>query len=419
MDTFIAKHNLLADNQYGFRANMSTSFAIIEAVEEITNALESKQIAVGIFIDIKKAFDTVDHNLLLHKLEKYGFRGLVLKWIKSYLTNRRQYVQLGDVCSSEMNIISGVPQGSVLGPKLFILFINDLCSVSQAMKMVLFADDTNIFCSGENLNELLNLATKEMKKIKAWFDCNNLAFNLDKTKIMVFGNNKNELIQFEINGVKVEVVHENRFLGVIIDDKMSWKPHIKQIQNKVSRSLAILNNVKHLLNYKSLHMLYCSLILPYFSYCAEIWGNNYITSIKPLIVLQKRAIRVIHKAGYYDHTHPLFTHSKLLKLKDLVNYLTAQIMHKAQNKMLPNNIQKLFTSRDGGYSLRGQFRFKINITRTRRKQFCISFCGARLWNSISDKIKNSPSIRLFKIQYRSKIFNDYIIINKCGAIVDV
>ncbi len=184
LDKFTDKHKLLSDSQYGFRTNSSTSLALTESIEEITNAIDHKLHSFGVFIDLKKAFDTINHSILISKLERYGIRGLVLHWVKSYLSNRKQFVKLGESSSSCLDIACGVPQGSVLGPKLFILYINDICKVSKTLKLVLFADDTNIFCSGGDLKELLGRITTEMCKLKMWFDRNKLSLNLSKTKFM-------------------------------------------------------------------------------------------------------------------------------------------------------------------------------------------------------------------------------------------
>lgn len=151
------------------------------ALEEITSALDQEKYAIGVFIDLKKAFDTINHSILLCKLEKYGIRGVAGDWLKSYLTGRLQYVKMGHYIYDTLGIACGVPQGSVLGPKLFNVYINDIFNVSQALKLILFADDTNIFYSSDNYNELVTVVNMELKAIKKWMDLNKLSLNIGKT----------------------------------------------------------------------------------------------------------------------------------------------------------------------------------------------------------------------------------------------
>lgn len=205
------------------------------------------------------------------------------------------------------------------------------------------------------------------------------------------------------------MVSQIKFLGVIIDNKLTWKSHIKYVQSKVSKCIAIINKAKYILNYKSLHMLYCSLVLPHFIYCIEVWGNNYKTSLQPLYILQKRAIRNIFKAGYSDHTNILFLNSKLLKLPDLVKFYTGQLMYKARNNTLPVNIQKLFTQREGGYYLRGNDIFKQPTVRTVRKSMCVSVCGVKLWNTLGTHVKQCLNIQLFKTKLKDHFLSSYTI----------
>lgn len=380
LDTFIEKHKLLTDSQYGFRENRSTSLALMELIEEITNCVDNKKYAIGIFIDLKKAFDTINHDILLEKMERYGMRGVGLNWLKSYLLGRQQFVKLGEHKSTLLDITCGVPQGSILGPKLFILYINDICKVSNILKFVLFADDTNIFCSGDNLQLLLEEITSEMNKLKRWFDRNKLSLNLSKTKIMFFGNHKikaNSTVK--IDNVNIERVYEIKFLGVILDHKISWKPHISYVRAKMARSVSILGKSRFILNQRALHILYCSLVLPYLNYCLEIWGNTYKSNLKPLVITQKRAIRIVNNAGYQEHTNSLFLQLNALKFMDMVNFKTAQVMFKARNRLLPVNIQNMFFDREGGYNLRGQLNFRKLLVHTTMKSKCITICGVNLW----------------------------------------
>lgn len=272
-----------------------------------------RQYGVGVFIDLKKVFNTINHDII-NKLERLGIRGLVLDWLSNYLKDRKQFVKLGDYTSDCLDIECGVPQGSVFGPKLFILYINDICKVSDQLKFVFFADDTNIFGFGQNLEQLLDLITSEFGKIKQWFDKNKLSLNLSKTKFMIFDNSKSrQSFQLKIENVEIERVYEMKFLGVIIDDKICLKSHIKYIQTKLSRSISILAKAKHILDCRSLYILYCSLVLPYLMYCVEVWGNTYQSALQSLFILQKRAIRIIHKTGYLEPTNSLFLQSKALK----------------------------------------------------------------------------------------------------------
>uniref|UniRef100_A0A669C5X4 Reverse transcriptase domain-containing protein n=1 Tax=Oreochromis niloticus TaxID=8128 RepID=A0A669C5X4_ORENI len=409
LDKYIEKHNLLSDNQYGFRVKRSTSMAVMELVEGISNAIDNKEYTVGVFIDLKKAFDTIDHSILMNKLERYGIRGIAYKWMKSYLDDRYQYVEINNVKSNQLKVTCGVPQGSVLGPKLFILYINDICSVSKLLKCVLFADDTTLYCSGKDLEQLLTTVEKELNILKNWFDVNKLSLNIKKTKLIIFGTRQMKNVsKIRVNGIEIERVFENKFLGVLIDDKLSWKSHINHVTTKMSKTIAILYKTKHVLNKKSLYTLYCSLLLPYMTYCLEIWGNAYKTNTLPIFKLQKRAIRIINQSNYIEPTNILFINLNTLKFYDLVEYKMAQIMYKAQNNLLCRSIQKLFKVRESQYDLRGTDVFKTNKIRTNIKQRCVSVRGVNLWNSYDNDLKRCSSFSLFKNMFKNRVLEKYI-----------
>ena len=301
----------------------------------------------------------------------------------------------------------GAP-GLSFGPLLFNLYINNICEVSKTVNTVLFADDTNLLCCGDNLEKLLDTVEKELNSMKIWFDENKLTLNLSKTKCIIFGNRPtNTEKKLMINGIELERVSEIKFLGVLIDNKLSWKPHINYIKAKISKSIAILNKTKYLLNKTSLYTLYCSFILPYMTYCVEIWGNTYKTNIHPIFILQKRAIRIIHKTAYREPTNPLFVQLKTLTFLDLIDYKTIQIMFKANNHQLPHGIQELFQLRESKYNLRGTCIFNKPSIRTNTKLHCITTKAVSLWNNCNDELKKCTTISKFQKLFRRKTLNCY------------
>ena len=239
-----------------------------------------------------------------------------------------------------------------------------------------------------------------MSRMKIWFDENILTLNLSKTKFIIFGNRLTDTDKkLMINGIELERVSEIKFLGVVIDNKLSWKPHIKYIKTKISKSLAILNKAKELLNKASLSMLYCSFILPYMTYCVEVWGNTYKTNTYPIFILQKRAIRIIHKTTYREPTNPLFIKLKILKFKDLIDYKTIQIVFRAHNNQLPRNIQELFQLRESTYNFRGISMFSKPLIRTNCKFHCITTQGVILWNNSNNDLKLCKNLLQLKFLF--------------------
>ena len=177
---YIHKNRILTDCQYGFRRQSSTNHAIIELVDKITKAIENNEFTVGIFLDLSKAFDTVNHGILLKKLYFYGIRGKCHAWIKDYLSNRKQIVKYDQIRSSEKTVTCGVPQGSILGPLLFLIYINDLNNSTTKLSTILFADDTNLFCSGKDIYELESIVNTELTRVQEWLTLNQLTLNIKK-----------------------------------------------------------------------------------------------------------------------------------------------------------------------------------------------------------------------------------------------
>ena len=193
LQSFLNQFNILANSQYGFRPNHSTALALSDLTETIADALEQKKYCLGIFIDLKKAFDTVNHKILRKKLEHYGIRGCTLDWLKSYLNNRTQKVVFNDLVSDELTIECGVPQGSILGPLLFLIYINDIFNISDKLNPILFADDSSFICSDKSIDRLKTTTNNELKKLNLWFKLNIMSVNIEKSHYMIFGANKEKI----------------------------------------------------------------------------------------------------------------------------------------------------------------------------------------------------------------------------------
>ena len=228
--SFIKKHNLLYKYQFGFREKHGTDVAVIVLIDKIMSAFNDGEMVLRVFLDFSKAFDTVDHKILLSKLYHYGIRGLALDWFKSYLTDRKQFVSFNGSLSKEDIIKCGVPQGSILGPLLFLLYINDMVNASVILFALLFADDTSVFVSGKNLCSLIEIMNNELGKLAEWMCINKLSLNVKKTKFMLFTIRNVPISDtLYINGETIERVDNFKFLGVLIDAKLTWNDHVQFI----------------------------------------------------------------------------------------------------------------------------------------------------------------------------------------------
>lgn len=290
---YVESNNLIIAQQHGFRAQRSTESAILDFVNDVYLCLEQKSYVVGVFIDLSKAFDTLDHKILLHKLENYGIRGVVLKLFHSYLSNRKQSVFCNNAYSPFKEIVNGVPQGSVLGPLLFLLYINDFINVSDKFNFVIYADDTTLLLKDKNLHSLHTNLISELNKVKLWIKFNKLSLNISKTKYMLFQNRsvKNSIPPVTLNDTVIEHVNYIKFLGITVDDNLNWKRHIDLTCTKLSKVTGVLYRIRHNLTIEAMISIYYTLCYPHLTYCVSVWASTWPTFLNRLNILQNKVIR--------------------------------------------------------------------------------------------------------------------------------
>ena len=407
---FLQFHNVFTNSQFGFRKKHSTIHALLNFVDKVAHTIDEYSHMIGIFLDFSKAFDTINHEILLCKLSHYGIRGKALEWFRNYLNNRKQFVSLNQQNSSLKEIECGVPQGSLLGPLLFIVYINDFSRSSDVLSFILFADDSNVFFSHNNPNTLVHTVNSELKQVTQWIRANKLSLNLQKTKYMLFSNTLEALpIDIIFDDTPLEKVSHIKFLGIIVDSKLSWKLHIDNICKTISRNIGIINRLKFHIPVSSMLMLYSSLILPYLNYGILAWGNTYQCFLDRLLLLQKRSLRTICNSAFRSHTDSLFFNNKILKINDLFQFQLGQFMYNYNNNSLPHIFHTMFPKNQSfhNYPTRRSNEFHLPLLRTLLAQNTFIYTGPKFWNSLDSNIKDAPSLNSFKSKLKMFLLKSY------------
>ena len=411
LSEFLKSHELLYKHQFGFQKDHSAYMALMVLVDKLTKSLENGDHVVGVYLDFSKAFDTVNHRILLKKLEHYGIRGPALLWFESYLSGRKQFVTYDNVSSSHSYITCGVPQGSILGPLLFLIYINDLNYVCKDAMSIFFADDSNLFINGKDATKIESDLNEILNNISEWLKINKLSLNVKKTHFMIFSKARvKPSVNLKIDNENLSEVEKTKFLGVMIDNKLTWKYHVNYIAGKIARGIGILIKARAYLKKETMITLYYSFIYPYYIYCNHIWGTSCSKNIKRLFVLQKKAIRIICHANPRSQSEPLFKELKLLNVWQINEFLNGQFMYKCYHNLLPSVFDTYFIrTRDiHKYGTRqATAYFDIPKVKTEYRKTSIQFRGPFIWNKIiKNKISPNISIHTFKSKLKHLILNN-------------
>ena len=320
---FLNSTNQIYEKQYGFRAKHSCENAVSDLVGELVKNIQDKKYTVTLFLDLSKAFDTLEYKVIFHKMHKYGIRGTALNWFKNYLTNRQLRVKINpgehgtNIISDSFPVTYGNPQGSCLGPLIFLIFCNDLSNSLMHSTCIQFADDTTIYCSSKNLRYLKWQIMEDLNSISDWFKANKLTLNLNKTNYMVFNPKPNEDINITIHFEYTALprVHNTKFLGIWIDDQLNWKCHLTHLQLKLKSNLCLLRKSKNLLLPTTKIVLYYAQIFSHLNYGIICWGSMAKHSDKkPIEKIQNQCVSLIDPKLNISKTYKSYN---LLKTKRL------------------------------------------------------------------------------------------------------
>ena len=406
---FLNNFNLLHKSQSGFRAKHSTESALILMVDSWLKALNAGKLIGTVMVDFRKAFDLVDHQILLRKLQSYKCSDICLSWFKSYLSNRTQRVALNNEMSDSSEINCGVPQGSILGPLLFLLFINDLpLSLNDTTCCVdLFADDTTIYEEQYDISTLRTSLQKSLNCLNEWCRQNGMVLNTLKTKVMLITSRqkRNHLqdctLSLNYNNIDIKMTTSDKILGVYVDENLSWNDHYRHVSKKVSSFLWLLSKIKTYLSREHRLLYYNSYIKPHFDYCSVIWSNSSNCNVNRIDKLQRRACKLILGNDYVSLNESLYQ-LNLLSFDQCVFLNKAKIMYKIHNNLAPSYLHEMFQMRDANLdstlsNLRSVANKHYILPQAKCNMFkgSLSFSGVLIWNSIPIDIKNSSSLHIF------------------------
>ena len=404
MYKFLTENILLSCHQSGFRSLHSIVTALLEATDSWSLNIDQGLVnAVG-FLDLKKAFDTVDHSILLSKLENYGIIGAAKDWFSSYLNDRKQVCIVNGCKSSETPIRSGVPQGTILGPLLFLLYINDLPHCLSFSQPRMYADDTSITYASSDIHKINECVNSDLSKIHNWLAANKLTLNMSKTEFLLIGtrqklSNLPEKPNLAIDCKPVHQVSVSKSLGVQIDENLNWTNHVNMISKKISSGINAIKRVRHLVPLETLLTVYNALVQPHFDYCSAVWGNYSKGLSDKLQKLQNRAARIITFSNYDTNADGLFKQLKWNTLDHQHKVSKLTLMYKVLNNETPNYLRAKFVNRSDtlSYSLRDTVgKLTVPLPRTEHYKRSFSYSGAVLWNSLPSKLKQAISTNDFK-----------------------
>ena len=354
-------------------------------------------------LDLKKAFDMVDHYILIEKLRYYGFNEESVSWFRNYLNERLQATMVNGNISSLKQVEHGVPQGSILGPLLFLLFINDVSNVVKHCHLSLYADDTCLYFSSSDPNVMSVSVNEDLQNISSWLSDNKLILNITKSEYMLIGSQR-RLVKFNdshltlaIGGESLNRVTKCKYLGVILDANLNWKHHVDHIRCKVVKSLFLLRKARPFITINIAKMLYHTIIQSHFDYCSPVWSNANKTLLNVLHILQKRALRIILKTNLMTRSNVLYQQSGIQPLQSRWKRINVTLIYKCVHHIAPEYLSNRVSLQNYEYSLRNTLnKILLPKPKTNFKRNSFLYASAISFNSLPNEIRSINVLSTFK-----------------------
>lgn len=391
-------NKLINSKQFGFRAGYSTEMANCYLTENIKSKLDKGNVVGAVFIDLKKAFDTVNHNILLNKLTTFNFSEHAIGWFASYLEHREQRVKINTELSTSLQSTMGIPQGSILGPLLFSLYINDLPTCCQSANCQMYADDTVIYASARTPTIVAETLTKEMEGISQWLKENHLTLNFKKTVSMCFSIRGKIKCTIKIDQEAIEEVEELNFLGIILDHQLKFNTHINKLCKTVRTNLNCFRMIRHHIPVKAALLFFHAMILSHLSYCVTVWGQASQTTVKPIMSLYKQALKIMDQKPIMWHHCLIVQKYKLLNFESFIKFSFLKLIFKCINNQAPAvlcpfvtkiNTRGVATRRAAGGNCIAEGR------KTTFGHSSFSVIGTHFWNDLPTEIKTETNLKTF------------------------
>ena len=375
--------------------------ALTEVVDNCYKLIDGKSWVVGVFVDFEKAFDTVSHDILLAKCFHCGIRGPMYLWLKSYLSDRSQFTVANGISSQIGKLTHGVPQGSILGPLLYLIYVNDIGNISPNLNPRLFADDTNIFVDSANMDDLRGKTNEVLQAFSNWCLANKLKINIHKTSFSLFKRKQDSdqsNFKLYLQGQEIERKFSTKYLGIHIDEDLNWQSHIQSVSDKLMKLCGIFYKIRNFLPLETVKVLYYTLVNSHIVYGIEVYANTFESYLDKLVKLNNRILRIMYNKNLRTHVKELYTLCNTLPVNKLHDFNILKFVFKVINNL---NVPLIFNYYFKNISDGSQYAFRYNNNLQLQRcntvfgQRCCQYKGPSLWNCLPTKIKSITSYVVF------------------------